>query len=103
MKMRNDSSIGAIPMGAKILVKRDAEKTKTDGGIILPEAAKEKPKSGTVVAVGKGRMLDNGQMHCVDAVVGDRILFSAYAGHDVEINGQEYLIMDEDNILAKVF
>lgn len=89
------------PLGNRVLVKR-SEAQKTKGGIILPDTAKEKPKQGEVVAVGPGKMDDEGNIQAMNVTVGDQVLFSAYAGTEVKTGDQgvEYLIMAEDDILG---
>ena len=90
------------PLGDKILVKRlDAEEV-TAGGIVLPDSAKEKPKEGEVVAVGNGKLLEDGQRGEPQVQKGDRILFTSYAGTEVKVDGEEYLVMPEEDILAVV-
>lgn len=90
------------PLNDRILVKRLAEVSKTKGGIIIPDSAKEKPAEGEVVAVGPGKLDDNGKRVKPDVKKGDRILFSKYGGTDVKMDGEEYLIMREDDILGVV-
>jgi len=88
------------PLGDRLLVKRIEEEEKSKGGIIIPDSAKEKPQEGKVVAVGKGKMLDDGKMVPLEIKAGDRILFGKYAGTDVKIEGEEHLIMREDDVLG---
>ncbi len=88
------------PLQDRVIVKRLAEEEKTKGGIIIPDTAKEKPQEGKVVAVGKGKTADDGKLIKLDVKVGDRILFSKYAGTEVKIEGEEHLIMREDDILG---
>lgn len=90
------------PLYDRILVKRVEEDETSSGGIIVPDTAKEKPQEGEVVAVGKGKMLENGQIQEPVVAVGDRILFGKYSGTEIEYESQEYLIMREDDILAKI-
>ncbi len=90
------------PLQDRIIVKRVEEEEKTKGGIIIPDTAKEKPMEGKVVAVGKGKVMDDGKLHPVDVKVGDRILFGKYAGTEVKIDGEEHLIMREDDILGVI-
>ena len=90
------------PLNDKILVKRLEAEEVTKGGIVLPDAAKEKPKEGTVLALGDGKLLDDGQRALFQVKVGDRILFTSYAGTDIKIDGEEYMILSEDDILAVV-
>ena len=88
------------PLQDRVIVKRVEEEEKTKGGIIIPDTAKEKPVEGKVVAVGKGKVLENGTKLDMSVKVGDRILFSKYAGNEVKIDGVEHLIMREDDILG---
>ncbi|MBP1719703.1 MAG: chaperonin Cpn10 [Deltaproteobacteria bacterium] len=90
------------PLQDRIIVKRVEEEEKTKGGIIIPDTAKEKPMEGKVVAVGKGKLMEDGKVHPVDVKVGDRILFGKYAGTEVKIDGEEHLIMREDDILGVI-
>ncbi|MDR2862231.1 MAG: co-chaperone GroES [Syntrophobacterales bacterium] len=88
------------PLQDRVIVKRLEEEQKTKGGIIIPDTAKEKPIEGEVVAVGKGKVTDDGKVIKLDVSVGDRVLFSKYGGTDVKIDGVDYLIMREDDILG---
>ena len=88
------------PLGDRVLVKRVEADEKTKGGIILPDTAKEKPREGIVVAVGKGKLLDNGERQEISVKVKDRVLFSSYAGSEIKLDGEEMLILGEDEILA---
>jgi len=88
------------PLHERVLVKRLAEEEVSKGGIIIPDSAKEKPAEGEIVAVGNGRISDDGKVTPLDVKVGDKILFSKYSGTDVNIDGAEFLIMREDDILA---
>jgi chaperonin GroES len=88
------------PLGDRILVKRIQEEEKTKGGIIIPDTAKEKPQEGRVVAVGKGKMTEDGKLLSPDVKAGDRILFGKYAGSEVKLEGEEHLILREDDILG---
>ena len=88
------------PLGDRILVKRIKEEEKTKGGIIIPDTAKEKPQEGKVVAVGKGKKTDEGKVIALDVKAGDRILFGKYSGSEIKLDGQEYLIMREDDVLG---
>ena len=90
------------PLHDRILVERVAEAEKTKGGIIIPDSAKEKPAEGKVVAVGKGRIGDDGKPVKLEIKKGDRILFGKYGGTEVKIDGEEYLIMREDDVLGIV-
>jgi len=88
------------PLQDRILVQRVEEESTTRGGIIIPDTAKEKPIEGKVIAVGKGKIGDDGNRIALDIKKGDRILFSKYGGTDVKIEGEEYLIMREDDVLG---
>ena len=90
------------PLHDRILVKRIAEEAKTRGGIIIPDSAKEKPAEGEVVATGNGKMGEDGKLIPLELKTGDRILFSKYGGTEVKIEGEEYLIMREDDVLGVV-
>lgn len=96
------SKVGIRPLGDKVLVKRLEAESKTAGGIVLPDSAKEKPKRGTVLSVGEGRLLDNGERFPLQVREGDTVLFSSYAGTEVKVSGEEMLIMDENDILAVI-
>ncbi len=88
------------PLYDRILVKRVEEETKTAGGLFIPDTAKEKPQKGLVVAVGNGKVQDDGTLRKLDIKEGDKVLFSKYTGNEIKIDGVEHLIMREDDILA---
>jgi len=88
------------PLGDRVVVKVLEVEEKTSSGIVLPDQAKEKPQQGEVKAVGSGKVLDNGTKLDMEVKVGDKILFSKFAGSDVKVDGEEYLIMRQDDILA---
>ncbi|MFQ5713045.1 MAG: co-chaperone GroES [Candidatus Scalinduaceae bacterium] len=90
------------PIGEKLLVKRLEAEEKTAGGIVLPETAKEKPKEGKIIALGDGKLLDNGKRAKFQVKKGDKVVFSSYAGTEVKIGTEEYLLMSEDDILAVI-
>lgn len=90
------------PLHDRILVRRIDEEAKTAGGIIIPDTAKEKPQEGTIVAVGNGRVAEDGQIRALDVKKGDRILFNKYAGNEITIDGTEHLIMREDDVLGVI-
>jgi len=90
------------PLQDRVIVKRVEEEAKTKGGIIIPDTAKEKPMEGLVIAVGKGKMTEDGKLVKPDVAAGNRILFSKYAGTEVKIDGVEHLIMREDDILGVI-
>jgi chaperonin GroES len=90
------------PLGDKVLVERVEAESKTAGGIVLPDTAKEKPQRGKVVSVGEGKTLENGTHKDVQVKKGDLVLFTSYAGTEIKIDGKEYLIMDESDIMAVI-
>jgi chaperonin GroES len=90
------------PLQDRVLIRRIEEEEKTAGGIIIPDTAKEKPQEGMVVAAGKGKPRDDGGITALDVKTGDRVLFSKYAGTDVTLDGDEYTILREEDVLAIV-
>ena len=90
------------PLQDRVIVKRIAEEEKTKGGIIIPDTAKEKPQEGKIIAVGKGKANDDGKVLPLDVKVGDKILFGKYSGSEIKLNGEEHLIMREEDILGVV-
>lgn len=88
------------PLGEKILVKRSEAEEKTAGGIVLPGTAKEKPKEGKIIALGDGKLLESGIRAKFQVKKGDKVVFTSYAGTEIDIDGEEYLLMSEDDILA---
>jgi chaperonin GroES len=88
------------PLADKVLVQRVEAENKTKGGIVLPDTAKEKPQRGKIVSVGPGKLLDDGKRKKMQVKRGDMVLFTSYAGTEIKINGKEYLIMDESDIMA---
>ncbi|HTQ11855.1 MAG TPA: co-chaperone GroES [Fimbriimonadaceae bacterium] len=88
------------PLGDKVVVELVEQEEKTASGIYLPDTAKKKPQTGKIIAVGTGRILDNGQNNELSVKVGDRVLFSKYGGNEVTIDGHDYTILDEDQIYA---
>jgi chaperonin GroES len=88
------------PLGDRVVVKRIEEATKTAGGILIPDNAKEKPAEGAVIAVGSGKVLNDGTVRTLDIKVGDRILFSKYSGTDIKLSGEDHLILREEDILG---
>jgi chaperonin GroES len=90
------------PLHDRILVERIEEEEKTVGGIIIPDAAKEKPSQGKVIAVGNGKKTDDGKIIPLDVKEGDRILFGKYAGTEIKVEGKEYLMMREDEVFAVI-
>ena len=90
------------PLHDRVIIKRIEEEETTKGGIIIPDSAKEKPSEGKVIAVGKGKILDNGEVKALEVKKGDKVLFGKYAGTEIKIDGEEHLIMREDDIIAIV-
>jgi chaperonin GroES len=90
------------PLGDKVLVERVEAESKTAGGIVLPDTAKEKPQRGRVVSVGEGKMLENGTRKEVQVKKGDVVLFTSYAGTEIKVESKEFLIMDESDIMAVI-
>ena len=90
------------PLADRVIVERIPPQETTTGGIVLPDTAKDKPREGTVVAAGPGLLLENGQLRPLEVHQGDRILFGSYAGNEVKVDGKEYLIMKEEEILAVI-
>lgn len=88
------------PLRDRILVKRLEEETKTQGGIIIPDSAKEKPQAGEVVAIGNGKVLEDGKVVPLEVKQGDQILFGKYSGTEIKLDGEEYLILKEEEILG---
>jgi chaperonin GroES len=88
------------PLHDRILVRRIEQEEKTKGGLIIPDTAKEKPQEGKVIAVGKGRVSEDGKLRPLDVQKGDRVLFTKYAGSEIEVGGDEHLIIREDDVLA---
>ncbi|WP_027881531.1 co-chaperone GroES [Meiothermus rufus] len=88
------------PLGDRVVVKRIEEEPKTKGGIVLPDTAKEKPQKGKVIAVGSGRILDNGTKVPLEVKEGDTVVFAKYGGTEIEIDGEEYIILSERDLLA---
>ena len=97
---KNKTKIRLQPMGERIVVQRVESEETTAGGIVLPDSAREKPARGTVIAVGSGKLLDDGSRSPSQLKEGDQVLFSSYAGENVEIDDVEYLLMREDDVLA---
>lgn len=97
---KTTSEVGVRPLHDRVLVRRMAEETKTAGGLIIPDTAKEKPQRGQIVAAGKGRVGEDGKVTPLDVKVGDEILFGKYSGTELKLNGEEYLMMREEDILG---
>jgi chaperonin GroES len=97
---RSDTAMKVRPLYDRLLVRRIEEKETVKGGIIIPDTAKEKPQEGKVIAVGNGKILENGTKVPLDVKAGDKILFGKYSGTDIKIDGKEVLILREDDVLA---
>ena len=94
------AKVGLKPIGDKVLIKRLEAEGRTAGGLVLPDSAKERPKRGTVLSVGSGRVLKDGRRQASVLKAGDTVLFTSYAGTEIKVNGEELLIMDESEVLA---
>lgn len=94
------AEIGVRPLHDRVLIRRMSEETKTAGGIIIPDTAKEKPQRGEIVATGKGRITEDGKVTPLDVKVGDKVLFGKYSGTELKLNGDEFLMMKEEDILG---
>ena len=90
------------PLGDRVVVRREEGESRTAGGIVLPDSAKEKPSRGVIEAVGNGKLLDNGNRQAMSVKKNDRVLFSSYAGSEIKMDGDEMLILGEDEILAVI-
>lgn len=99
-KSAGKGSIRLQPLGDRVVVEREESETTTAGGIVLPDSAKEKPKRGKIVSIGDGRLLDDGSRAELQVSVGDRVLFSSYAGEEFKLGERELLLMREEDILA---
>ena len=100
--MSKKKGIGLKPLADRIVVKRLEAANTTKGGIVLPDSAKEKPKEGEIVAIGSGKILESGETQDFQVKVGDRVMFSSYAGTEVSVDGVDYLITSESDVLAVV-
>ncbi len=94
--------MGVRPLHDRILVRRMAEEEKTAGGLFIPDTAKEKPQRGEIVAAGKGRVTEDGKILPLEVKAGDKVLFSKYAGTEIKLSGEEYLMMREEDVLGIV-
>src|ERR1700761_6446177 len=95
-------TVNIRPLHDRVVVKREAEDRKSPGGIVIPDTASEKPTFGKVIAVGQGKVLENGQTRPIDVKVGDRILFGKYSGTEVKVNNEELVVMREEDVMAVV-
>jgi len=100
--MATKSALKIRPINDKLLVQRLEGEATTTGGIVIPDSAKEKPREGKIVAMGDGKLLDSGTRQEFQVKVGDRVLFTSYAGSDIKVDGEEYLVLEESDILAVV-
>jgi chaperonin GroES len=101
-KTRKPTQLKLQPLGDRVVIEREEAEERTAGGIVLPDTAKNKPSRGKIVAVGEGRLLDNGKRNELQVKVGDRVLFSSYAGEAFKVGDQELLLMREEDILAVI-
>jgi chaperonin GroES len=99
---KSKSKVKLQPLGDRVVVQREESEQKTAGGILLPDTAKDKPARGTVISVGNGKLLDDGSRGKVQVKVGERVIFSSYAGETFKVDEEEYLLMREDDILAVI-
>ena len=99
---KKKSKVALQPLGDKVVVSRDESQEVTAGGIVLPDSAKDKPSRGTIVAIGTGKLLDDGTRGAMQVKIGDRVLFTSYAPETIEIEDEEYLLMSESDILAVI-
>jgi chaperonin GroES len=99
---RKGGSMNIRPLHDRLIVKREAEERKSPGGIVIPDTAAEKPIFGKVVAVGKGKILENGEVRPLDIAKGDKILFGKYSGTEVKVDGEEFVVMREEDVMAVV-
>ena len=101
-KKRATDHIKIQPLGDRVVVEREESEEKTAGGIVLPDTAKDKPSRGTVIAIGNGRLLDDGKRSKLQVKIGDKVLFTSYAPEAIKINDEELLLMREEDILAVI-
>ena len=98
--VKNKSKVKLVPLGDRLVVQREASEERTAGGILLPDSAKDKPTRGVIISVGDRRVLDNGSRAKLQVEAGDKVLFTSYAGEQIEVDGEEYLLMNESEVLA---
>ncbi|MCU0713262.1 MAG: co-chaperone GroES [Pirellula sp.] len=99
---KEKSKVKLVPLGDRIVVQREESQERTSGGIFLPDSAKDKPTRGKIVSIGDGRVLENGSRSTLQVKVGDLVLFTSYAGENIEVDGEEYLLMNESEVLAVI-
>ena len=98
--VKDKSKVKLVPLGDRLVVQREASEERTAGGILLPDSAKDKPTRGIIIATGDGRVLDNGSRAPLQVKAGDKVLFTSYAGEQINVDGEEYLLMNESEVLA---
>ena len=98
--VKEKAKVRLVPLGDRLVVQREVSEERTAGGILLPDSAKDKPTRGKIVSVGDGRILDDGSRAPLQVKAGDKVLFTSYAGEQIEIDGEEYLLMSEGEVLA---
>ena len=97
---KEKTKVKLVPLGDRIVVQREVSQEKTSGGIFLPDSAKDRPTRGKIISIGDGRVLDNGSRSTLQVKIGDLVLFTSYAGENIEVDGEEYLMMSENEVLA---
>ncbi len=98
--VKEKAKVKLVPLGDRLVVQREASEERTAGGILLPDSAKDKPTRGKIVSIGDGRVLDDGSRAPLQVKAGDKVLFTSYAGEQIEVDGEEYLLMSESEVLA---
>jgi chaperonin GroES len=98
--VKEKAKVRLVPLGDRLVVQREASEERTAGGILLPDSAKDKPTRGKIISVGNGRILDDGSRAPLQVKAGDKVLFTSYAGEQIEVDGEEYLLMSEGEVLA---
>ncbi len=98
--VKEKAKVRLVPLGDRLVVQREVSEERTAGGILLPDSAKDKPTRGKIVSIGDGRILDDGSRAPLQVKAGDKVLFTSYAGEQIEIDGEEYLLMSEGEVLA---
>ncbi len=99
---KEKTKVKLVPLGDRIVVQREVSQEKTSGGIFLPDSAKDRPTRGKVISVGDGRVMENGSRSTLQVKIGDHVLFTSYAGEGIEVDGEEYLLMSENEVLAVI-
>jgi len=98
--VKEKAKVRLVPLGDRLVVQREVSEERTAGGILLPDSAKDKPTRGKIISVGDGRILDDGSRAPLQVKAGDKVLFTSYAGEQIEVDGEEYLLMSEGEVLA---